>query len=148
MLIQLVLGFVWTCLTIVVAVAFIVALMEVIDRIERKAIGVSEILRSGYILTFAVIWMLIAMIVVVAAWAFLFAVIGAFTRIEDSFYFAIVSITTVGFGDIVLDENWRILSGFAAADGFIIFGLDTAVLFEILRRLREEQAIVSKPRSE
>lgn len=148
MFIQLFLGFAWTCLTIVVAVAFIVALMEVIDRIERISIGVPEILRNGGILTFSVIWMLVAMIFVVAAWAFLFAVLGAFTRIEDAFYFAIVSITTVGFGDIVLDENWRILSGFAAADGFIVFGLDTAVLFEILRRLREETAIISKTPSE
>ena len=133
---QIVLGFVWTCVTLTIAVGFIVILIEIIHIIGS--------VRRALLLVVSVLWMLLALIAVVFAWAFLFQWLGAFSNLEDAFYLAIVSITTVGFGDVVLDREWRILSGFTAADGFIIFGLDTAVLFEMMRRLRSDQAMIDR----
>lgn len=69
-------------------------------------------------------------------WAFAFWGIGAFPTLEESLYFAMVSYTTLGFGDILLPREWRLLAGMAAANGFLGFGLLTALLVEALRHVR------------
>lgn len=131
-------------MTLSIAVGFIIILIECFHLIERPVLCFPESVRRATLLVASVLWMLIALIVVVFAWALLFQWLGAFSDLEDAFYLALVSITTVGFGDVVLDRELRILSGFAAADGFVIFGLDTAVLFEMMRRLRSDQAMIDR----
>jgi hypothetical protein len=39
-----------------------------------------------------------------------------------------VTFTTLGYGDIVLDERWRLLASFEAATGIIMFGWTTAIV--------------------
>jgi len=68
-------------------------------------------------------------------WALAFWSIGAFEGLERALYFSMVSFTTLGFGDVTLPQNWRLLSGIIAANGLILFGLNTAFLIEILQRL-------------
>ena len=70
-------------------------------------------------------------------WAFCLMWLGVFHDTETSVYFALVSFTTLGFGDIVLEKQWRILSGMMAANGLLIFGLTTAVLVDFLSRFRD-----------
>lgn len=70
-------------------------------------------------------------------WAFCLVGLGVFHEIEPAVYFSLVSLTTLGFGDIVLDKQWRILSGMMGANGLLIFGLTTAVLVDFLSRLRQ-----------
>lgn len=67
-------------------------------------------------------------------WAAVFLLIGAFKTLEPSLYFALVSYTTVGFGDITLPPEWRLLSGMTAANGFLLFGWSTAYMVELVRR--------------
>ena len=69
-------------------------------------------------------------------WALCLLWLGVFQDPETSVYFALVSFTTLGFGDIVLEKQWRILSGMMAANGLLIFGLTTAVLVDFLSRFR------------
>ncbi|MEM1105961.1 MAG: ion channel [Pseudomonadota bacterium] len=139
MLVELALGFGFTCLTIALAVGFIIVATEVADVLARRWAGWPEPLRDASILTVSVIWMLVGILLVVFSWALLFAWLGLFEDFEARVYFALVSITTVGFGDVFIAGEWRLLGGFVAADGFIIFGLDTAALFEILRQLRTSE---------
>ena len=40
-----------------------------------------------------------------------------------------MTFTTLGFGDITLDENWRLVSSFEAANGLLMFGWSTALIF-------------------
>jgi voltage-gated potassium channel Kch len=55
--------------------------------------------------------------------------------IETALYFTTTSFTTVGFGDIILGADWRILSTISAINGMIIFGWSTAFIFEIMAKL-------------
>ena len=48
--------------------------------------------------------------------------------------------TTLGFGDIILDKPYRLMSGLLAADGLILFGLTTAFLIEFIRSLHIAQS--------
>ena len=67
-------------------------------------------------------------------WAVTFYAVGAFDELEPALYFSLVSFSTVGFGDITLGPDWRLLSGLTAANGFISFGWSTAYMVELVRR--------------
>ncbi len=56
-------------------------------------------------------------------------------------YFVLVTITTLGFGDIILGEDHRLLAGLCALAGWLIIGMTTAVVIEILRRLVEDEVL-------
>jgi hypothetical protein len=67
-------------------------------------------------------------------WAITFQLVGAFSALEPALYFSLVSFSTVGFGDITLGPDWRLLSALTAANGFISFGWSTAYMVELVRR--------------
>lgn len=67
-------------------------------------------------------------------WAMTFYAVGAFAEVEPALYFSLVSFSTVGFGEITLGPDWRLLSGLTAANGFISFGWSTAYMVEMVRR--------------
>ncbi|MGH1483591.1 MAG: ion channel, partial [Geminicoccales bacterium] len=48
------------------------------------------------------------------------------------------ALTARGYGDITLNESWRILSALCAANGLLLFGFSTAFLVELMRRLQQE----------
>jgi hypothetical protein len=58
-------------------------------------------------------------------------------------YFAFVNYTTLGYGDVIPIERWRLLGPMTAMNGVLLFGWSTAVIFEVLRRtmmtLRSEE---------
>ena len=72
-------------------------------------------------------------------WAATFRILDIFHELEPALYFAIVAFTTLGFGDVLLPQEWRILSGLSAANGLLIFGVSTAFLVEFFSRLRRAQ---------
>ena len=52
----------------------------------------------------------------------------------DLKYLAFTNYTTLGYGDIVPVERWRLLGPITAMNGVLLFGWSTAVVFEVLRR--------------
>jgi hypothetical protein len=51
--------------------------------------------------------------------------------LEASLYFSAVTFTTLGYGDITLSSDWRLLSGLEAIDGILLIGWSTAFLFAV-----------------
>jgi hypothetical protein len=76
-----------------------------------------------------VLWLFLATIIEVWLWAVLYVLLDAFQSIETAVYFSTVTFTTLGFGDIVLEDEWRLLSAFEAANGLLMFGWSTALVF-------------------
>ena len=78
--------------------------------------------------------LLVAHVAEVIAWAFAYAIFGAAPAGADVLYFAFVNYTTLGYGDVVPVERWRLLGPMAAMNGVLLFGWSTAVIFEVLRQ--------------
>lgn len=72
-------------------------------------------------------------------WAIVIDLLGLFPTLEASVYFALVSFTTLGYGDVVLADDWRLLGGMMAANGFIIFGILVAGINDLFREVRHLQ---------
>jgi len=141
---QLAIGSLVICLTIVVEGAFIAIATKRLPRAMHWLAGPKPILRSTVVIIAVTLWALLALSVAVWIWAGAFLVLEAFDTLETALYFSIVSFTTLGFGDIILPEETRLLSGMAAANGLIAFGLSTAFLVEYLRRLLQPLEKVKK----
>jgi hypothetical protein len=70
----------------------------------------------------------------VIVWSLAYAIIDAAPAGVDLLYFAFVNYTTLGYGDIVPMERWRLIGPITAMNGVLVFGWSTAVIFEVLRR--------------
>jgi hypothetical protein len=84
----------------------------------------------------AVLWMITAGVWI---WAFAFEFLGLFASFEEGLYFALVAFTTLGFGDLLLPDAWRLLGGMCATNGLLNIGMMTALLMEVLRHVRRNQ---------
>lgn len=87
----------------------------------------------------ASLWVVATTTAGVWLWALVYHLLGVFSSFEESLYFSIVSFTTLGFGDVILPHEWRILSGMTATNGFLNFGLMTALMIEAFRLIRTGQ---------
>jgi hypothetical protein len=76
-----------------------------------------------------VLAMFVASVIEAAIWAAVYLVTGAIEDPEEAMYFSMVTYSTLGYGDIVLGEKWRLLATFEAANGIIMFGWSTALIF-------------------
>ncbi len=94
------------------------------------------------------LWVLGVITAGVWLWGLTFLALGVFPTLEEAIYFSLVTFTTLGFGDVLLPQEWRLLSGMAAANGLLSFGLLTALLVEALRHIRLGQFEVRRKRHE
>src|ERR1700680_3730703 len=62
---------------------------------------------------------------------------------ESAFYFSTSSYATVGYGDVVLPQRWRILGPVESLIGVLMCGLSASFLFAIVTRLVEREARLS-----
>jgi hypothetical protein len=83
----------------------------------------------------------------IALWAITLLMVGEMSTFGKAFYYSAENYTALGYGDIVLSEQWRLLGPLEAINGLLLFGLSTAVMFAIMSRLianrlglRHEQA--------
>jgi hypothetical protein len=79
--------------------------------------------------------MFFASLLEIGAWAPLYMAEGAFSELEPAFYYSAVTFTTLGYGDIVLEDKWRLLGSFQTAVGIIMFGWTTALIYAFVLRL-------------
>jgi hypothetical protein len=65
-------------------------------------------------------------------WALFFVLVGALPDLETAAYFSLTSYTTVGYGDVVLPEPWRLLGPLEAAVGVLMLGWSTGILVAVI----------------
>ena len=70
----------------------------------------------------------------VLMWSLAYGLVDAAPAGSDLVYFAFVNYTTLGYGDVIPVERWRLLGPLTAMNGVLLFGWSTAVIFEVLRR--------------
>jgi len=92
-------------------------------------------LRTIALLAFGVLIIVFAHTVQVWTWAFVLLAISELPDLVTSFYFATVTYTTLGYGDVILGPESRIVATFCAITGLLTFGISTAFLIGILSRI-------------
>jgi hypothetical protein len=78
---------------------------------------------------------LAAHLVEIALWAALFMICGEFPEFGAAFNHSAVNYTTLGYGDVIMTPSWRLLGPLEAANGMLMFGVSTAMIFAVIDRL-------------
>jgi hypothetical protein len=87
------------------------------------------------LISILVVGMFLLSLVEALFWAYAYLWAGAIADFEPALYFSLVTFTTLGYGDITLGPDWRMLAAFEAANGIIMFGWTTALVVAYLQRL-------------
>jgi hypothetical protein len=119
--------------TAIHAVGMQIAMRMVAARAGREPHGLHR--SRTYKVSVIVILMFMVSLAEVLVWAGTYVAVNAIEGIERAVYFSMVTYTTLGYGDIVLDENWRLLASFESANGIIMFGWSTAIIMSVVRRV-------------
>jgi hypothetical protein len=82
-----------------------------------------------------VLLMFVTSVLEVLVWAVAYLALNALEGLEQAVYFSMVTFTTLGYGDVLLDDRWRLLASFEAANGIIMFGWTTAIVMAVVHRI-------------
>jgi hypothetical protein len=69
-------------------------------------------------------------------YAALYLQLHAFRQFEEALYFSTVAYASIGFGDLLMPKEWRILGAIEGAVGIIMLGWSTAFLVSLLAQLK------------
>jgi hypothetical protein len=125
-------GFVSIC-NIVIHALVMTAVVRVSQAAAAKTSGFDSLFLSTVMAATASVLM-VAHTCEVLAWSLAYSLVEAVPHNADYLYFAFVNYTTLGYGDIVPVQSWRLLGPMTAMNGVLLFGWSTAVLFEVLRK--------------
>jgi hypothetical protein len=121
--------------TFVHATAMTAVLRWLASPAARRAQDTSSHLRKAAAVAASVLVMFLASMVEAGLWAATYLLVGAFADPETALYFSTVTYTTLGYGDVVLENRWRLLSSLEAANGIIMFGWTTALIVAVVQRV-------------
>lgn len=90
------------------------------------------------ILSLTAVFLMVLHYLEIMLWAAVYLLIprlDKFETWEESIYFSTVTYTTLGYGDITLPPVWRVMSGFEAMNGILLFGWSTAMFYAVVQRI-------------
>jgi hypothetical protein len=82
----------------------------------------------------------------VAVWAVAFSIVRVFADFETSLYYSLKSYTTVGYGDVLPDNSWRLLGPIEAAIGVLMLGWSTSIIVAAVQRIYNSRSNSSSTR--
>jgi voltage-gated potassium channel len=94
-----------------------------------------EITSSIKILCFSAVFLMILHYIDIAIWAGVYLLIPDIQQLgswEEAIYFSMITYTSVGYGDLTLAPYWRVMGGFEAMNGILLFGWSTAMFFSVV----------------
>ncbi len=91
--------------------------------------------RAAALLVRVAFWMVVAHLLEMTIWAIAFVRLRALPDFTEALYFSMVTYTTVGYGDVVLPEQWHVLAGIEGLTGILMAGWSTGFLFAVVNRL-------------
>lgn len=135
LIVQLMFGAALITLATLLQVLLIGALMLAAPRLQ-PFLQTTSILRISVMIAMSGLWMIFGQLAGVWVWALALLWLEAFATLEMSLYFSLSAYTTLGFGDVLPPQEWRILGALIGANGMLGFGLATAALVEFVLQIR------------
>ena len=131
------------CLILQVAVAF-----SCVRYYVRQTTGGPA--HSGFLagirpLLVAMLLMTVGNFLQVALWGLLFLQLGVFGELYEGIYHSAVNFTSLGYGDVVMSKERKLLGPLEALNGVLMLGMTAAALMAILQHLIKTLARAKQP---
>jgi ion channel len=91
--------------------------------------------RDVAIITGVALVALAAHVIAIATWGLVFSLCGEFSQLAGAVYHSGMNYTTLGDSDRVMSPSWKLLAPLEAANGMLMFGVTTTMLFAVIQRL-------------
>ena len=110
-------------------------IVRLVSRLVRSGHAGSEFWRNVAVMMIVTLFTTGAHLGQIALWAAALVTTGEIATFGTAFYLSAQDYTALGYGDITLSEQWRLLGPLEAINGLLAFGLSTAMMFAIMSRL-------------
>ena len=113
-------------------------------KLRRRVQEEAHLWGGSVVLSITLFFLLASSLVQVGLWALVFVLVGQFEAYPEAFYHSAVNFATLGYGDIVMAEPWRLLGAMESISGILMLGLSTATLSSVflqLLKLRRRQEL-------
>jgi hypothetical protein len=149
-LLNLLVGFsvMLACLVVQAAVAFWSVRYYV--RQSSNTAASHKFIASIRPLIVAMLAMLAANFIQITLWGALFLCLGEINELYEAIYHSAVNFSSLGYGDVVMSKNRKLLGPLEAINGVIMLGMTSAALVVILQQLiraQRDEIIASAHRS-
>ena len=102
-------------------------------RLHHHMINTKAWWPAGVVIGAVMLMLLIGNLMQVAIWALLFVLVGEFEAYNTAFYHSLVNFASLGYGDIVMSEEYRLLGALEALNGVLMVGISAATLMSFFQ---------------
>ena len=120
---------------IVIQCAAVVLLIRYLIKKETMLLESTSYLIDITVVIIVLSFLFVGHLIQFSVWAGLFMLLNEFKDFNTALYHSIVNFSSLGYGDIVLSEDWRLLGALEACNGILMFGLSTGTLMVVMTRL-------------
>ena len=119
-------------LTVAIHAMGIAALLRAFTRLHPFPTSLRQI---ALMLLRMIWWLVLLHLIEISIWALFYLWRGCLTDAGTAFYFSGVTYTTIGYGDVVLPNPWRLLGPVEGLMGVLMCGLSTGYFFVVASRI-------------
>jgi voltage-gated potassium channel Kch len=135
MIAELVLAFAIVAVCVVMHITGMASLTALLLRRRSQIQQSPGLIKSSLLLIIVFAVVIVLHLAQTIIWAAFYYSRNLFASFETSLYFSLKTYTTIGYGDILLPEHWRLLGGIEGLCGVLLCGVSTAFIFAILSAL-------------
>ena len=132
---QIIWGTVTLSACAVIHVSLVASIVPVLGKAAAHADARFPKLKVTILVGLSFVMIVFAHTVQIWLWALAFMYVDALNTLESAVYFSLVTYTTLGYGDVTLQDDLRIFGAFASVTGLLTFGLSTAFLVGLVTRI-------------
>jgi len=133
-------------LTLCLQCVGVVMLIEWLKRVLARDVHKHGPVYSATLVVRSAVSIVILHGLVILLWATFYRM-RCFPSWELAFYFSAVSYSTVGYGDLILPSNWRLLGPLEGVTGMLMCGISVSILFALVTRLLDRDIQSSRTNS-
>jgi hypothetical protein len=128
------------CITVVITMSVQVVAVVIMIRLLLRIMASENWKTEGFgfdvlVISSVLLVLFVGHLVQVAIWAMLFVELAEFDSFLTAFYHSAVNFASLGYGDIVMSEKWRLLGALEASAGVLMFGLSAGTMLSVMTRL-------------
>jgi hypothetical protein len=133
MLVDLIAGMLLLTLTVAIHGAVISLNMGQLRNVHTTA---RSFRHQTLILSRLAVWCVLAHLIEITLWAIFYLVAGVMPDFATASYFSAVTYATIGYGDVVPPEGWRLLAAMEGLAGILMCAWSGGFIFAIVSRLQ------------
>jgi hypothetical protein len=123
------------CATVVFHFIGLAGLIAVLNTRLPRRLRTGTGLQRALTILFTVFGLVAMHTVEIWGYAGVYLVLGEFADLEAALYFSTTSFSTLGYGDVTLGRDHRLLGAIEGINGFLLIGWSTAFLVSVTNRM-------------